>query len=51
MIHEGTVDSDVFITFLQRLQIGSEQPAFLIVDGHPIHKSAAVKRFVADQNG
>ena len=37
MIHEGTVDSEVFITFLKRLLIGSEQPVFLIVDGHPIH--------------
>ena len=51
MIHEGTVDSDVFITFLKRLLIGSEQPVFLIVDGHPVHKSAAVKRFIAEQNG
>jgi len=51
MIHGGTVDSDVFITFLKRLLIGSEQPVFLIVDDHPVHKSAAVKRFVAEQNG
>ena len=51
MIHEGMVDSAVFITFLKRLLIGSEQPVFLIVGGHPVHKSAAVKRFVAEQNG
>lgn len=51
MIHEGTVDSDVFITFLKRLLIGATQPIFLIVDGHSIHKSASVKRFVADQQG
>jgi transposase len=49
MIHEGTVDSDVFITFLERLLIGSDQPVFLVVDGHAVHKSAAVKRFVADR--
>lgn len=51
MIHEGTVDSDVFITFLKRLLIGISQPIFLIVHGHSIHKSAAVKRFVTDQQG
>lgn len=51
MIHEGAVDSEVFITFLKRLLIGAGQPIFLIVDGHSIHQSAAVKRFLADQQG
>lgn len=51
MIHEGTVDSTVFITFLKRLLIGATQPIFLVVDGHSIHKSAAVKKFIEQQNG
>lgn len=51
MIHEGTVDSSVFITFLKRLLVGAKQPIFLVVDGHSIHKSAAVKKFVSEQNG
>lgn len=51
MIHEGTVDSDFFITFLKRLPIGASEPIFLIVDGHFIHKSASVGRFVSDQKG
>ena len=28
-----------------------KQPIFLVVDGHSIHKSAAVKKFVSEQNG
>lgn len=51
MIHKGTVDSRVFITFLKRLLVGTKQPIFLVVDGHSIHKSAAVKKFVSEQNG
>lgn len=47
MIHERTVVSDVFITFPERLLIGSEQSVFLNVDGYPVHKLAAAKRFIA----
>lgn len=51
MLHEGSVDSAVFLSFLKRLLLGADRPVFVIVDGHPMHKSAAVKRFVDAQNG
>lgn len=47
MTHEGRIDAAVFCEFLRRLLVGMSRKVFLIVDGHPVHKSAAVKRFAA----
>ncbi len=51
MLVEGRLTSDVFISFLKRLLHNWPRPVFLIVDGHPVHKSAAVSRFVASTGG
>lgn len=51
MIHEGSVTAAVFKEFLTRLMIGATKPVFVVVDGHPIHKSKLVKEFVASLNG
>ena len=51
MAHEGTVTAAVFKRFMQRLLIGAEQPIFLIVDGHPTHKSKLVRRYVESTEG
>ena len=51
MLHDGSVDASVFLTFLKRLMIGAEKPVFLIVDGHPIHKAKLVKTFVESLGG
>lgn len=51
MVHQGTADTAVFITFLKRLLIGATHPVFLIVDGHPIHKSKKVRQFVEHTQG
>lgn len=51
MIHEGSVTSSVFKVFLQRLMTGADKPVFVIVDGHPIHKSKLVKDYVVSQKG
>jgi len=51
MLVEGKLTSDVFIEFLKRLIHNWPGPVFLIVDGHPLHKSAAVSRFVASTEG
>jgi transposase len=47
MTHEGRIDAAVFCEFLRRMLVGMSRKVFLIVDGHPVHKSAAVKRFAA----
>lgn len=51
MIVEGTVKAQQFITFLSRLTIGVKNKVFLIVDGHPTHRSKKVKEYVASTRG
>lgn len=51
MLHEGTVNAEVFIEFLSRLMQGAERPIFLVVDGHRIHRAKLVQRFVELQHG
>ena len=47
MLVEGKLTSDCFIDFLKRLIHNWPRPVFLIIDSHPVHKSAAVSKFVA----
>jgi transposase len=51
MANEKRFNSGVFIKFLKRLMRGEDAPVFLIVDGHPSHKSKMVKEFVAKTEG
>jgi transposase len=49
MVFQQRFTSAVFLTFLRRLVRQVEHKAFLIVDGHPAHRSAVVKRWLAGQ--
>ena len=49
--YEGTFTSATFIDFCQRLLHDADRPVFLVVDGHPTHRSRAVQDFVASTNG
>jgi len=51
MVRKGTVGAAVFIQFLKRLIHGGKRPIFLIVDGHPSHRSKMTKRFVESLDG
>jgi transposase len=51
MTVEGTVTAAVFVEFLKRLLYNADRPVFLIVDGHPAHRSKLVSRFVAAADG
>ncbi len=51
MLHDGSVNAEVFREFLKRLMVGAKQPVFLVVDGLPIHKAKWVKKFIDAQNG
>jgi len=51
MVHEGSVTATVFREFLKRLMVGADQPVFIIVDGHPIHKAKLIKTYVESLNG
>jgi transposase len=41
----------VFIDFLKRPLFKREKPVFLIVDGHPVHRSEKVKAYVESIKG
>lgn len=46
MVVEGRVAAPQFCEFLRRLVFKTEKPIFLILDGHPVHRSARVKNLV-----
>jgi hypothetical protein len=49
--YEGNLNGPVFIDFCRRLLQDAPGPVFLILDGHPVHRSKAVKAFAASTNG
>jgi transposase len=46
MVFKERFTAKVFIGFLRRLVRGTGRKLYLIVDGHPVHKSAAVTRWI-----
>ena len=51
MLHDSTVTAPLFKTFLQRLMKDATNPVFVVVDGHPVHKSAMVRQYIENQTG
>jgi len=51
MLVKGRVNGEVFAEFLRRLMHNAQQPVFLILDGHSIHRSRPVRDVVAGQDG
>jgi len=51
MTFAGRMNADRFIEFLKRLIYRATTPIFLILDGHPVHKSKRVKDYVATAEG
>ena len=49
MVFNERFTTSVFLDFLKRLVKGSKQMIFLILDGHPVHKSKAASRWL-DEN-
>lgn len=47
----GRLTAPKFIDFLSRLVKDADRPVFLVVDRHPVHTSAAVRRFVEASEG
>jgi transposase len=47
MVFEGKFNASVFVAFLQRLLKQIAGKIYLIVDGHPVHKSGKATRVVA----
>jgi len=51
MIEAKGLNADVMCRFLDRLMAGQKRRVFLILDGHPIHKSARLARKVSGFDG
>jgi transposase len=49
--YDGNLNGPVFIDFCRRLLHDATGPVFLILDGHPVHRSKAVRQFAASTNG
>jgi len=47
MVFKRHFTAEVLINFLKRLIRQSKRKVFLIIDGHPVHKSAKVKKWLA----
>jgi hypothetical protein len=51
MVVAGKVAAGQFCEFLRRLVHGAQRPVFLIVDGHPVHRSVKVKTLTESFKG
>lgn len=51
MTYKGTMDADLFKEFLSRLLKDSDGPIFLILDGHPVHRSRDVREYAESTDG
>jgi transposase len=49
--YDGNLNASVFLDFCRRLLNDAQGPVFLILDGHPVHRSNAVKQFAASTSG
>ena len=43
--YDGNLNAAVFLDFCRRLLHDASGPVLLVLDGHPVHRSNAVKRF------
>jgi transposase len=50
-VHEGSMNAERFIEFLESLLHDFDTPIFLIVDGSSVHKAKIVKDYIAGTNG
>jgi|GEM_PF-670417 len=51
MLTAKSVTAKVFVEFLRRLITGTQRPVYLIVDGHPSHRSSLVRQFLRNNEG
>ena len=50
-VYTERFNADVFIDCLKDLIENRKKPVFIIMDGHPVHKSKKVREFVRNQQG
>jgi transposase len=49
--YDGNLNAPTFIDFCRRLLHDTPGPVVLVLDGHPVHRSNAVKQFAASTDG
>jgi transposase len=49
--YDDHLNGPVFIDFCRRLLHDTPEPVFLVLDGHPVHRSKAVKQFAESTGG
>ena len=49
--YTGSFTGARFIEFARKLLADTDRPVYLVVDGHPTHRSKLVKEFVASTDG
>ena len=49
--YDGHLNGQVFIDFCRRLLQDAPGPVFVVLDGHPVHRSKAVKQFAESTKG
>lgn len=49
--YTGKLDAESFVQFLRDFMKGQKKKVFLVVDGHPAHKSNLVKEYIAEMAG
>jgi transposase len=49
--YDGNLNAPTFIDFCRRLLHDAPRPVFLVLDGHPVHRSNAVKQFAEATGG
>jgi DDE superfamily endonuclease/Winged helix-turn helix len=49
--YDGYLNGPVFLDFCRRLLDDAPGPVFLVLDGHPVHRSKAVKAFAESTGG
>jgi len=49
--YTGSFTADTFLDFCRRLMRDTDRPVYLVVDGHPTHKSKKVKAFAEASGG
>lgn len=51
MLTDKNVNNEMYVEILRRLLVGANKPVLLVVDGHSVHRSRAVKQFVISTKG
>ena len=50
-VYSGSMNADRFVAVVKKMLRWRRRPLFLVVDGHPAHRSKKLKQLVADSEG